>query len=155
MLPRTGRRFRTDPSIQPASPPPGAVRHHRAVTANQSPRTTESCPGYGAVLIPLTDGGPSHPGASASCARLVEVTLRGLREEAAADPATAAVVALADAAYDAQPPVPADPATAAVVALADAAYDAQHPVPADPDRSRRAVDRLGAAQGADVGVGRK
>jgi hypothetical protein len=84
------------------------------------------------VLIPLTDDGPSHPGASASCARLFEVTLRGLREEAAADPATAAVVA-----------------------LADAAYDAQHPVPADPDRSRRAVDRLGAAQGADVGVGRK
>jgi hypothetical protein len=36
------------------------------------------------------------------------VTLRGLREEIAAEPATAATVRLADAAYDAQHPAPGD-----------------------------------------------
>jgi hypothetical protein len=73
------------------------------------------------VLAPLAPGDPPHPGASASCARLFEVTLRGLREEAAASPATAPVAA-----------------------LADAAYDAQHPVAGDEDRLRSALERLGA-----------
>jgi len=85
---------------------------------------TEACPGCGAVLVPLPDGGPTHPGASASCARLYEVTLRGLREEA-----------------------PADPAAAAVVQQADDVYDAQHPVAGDPARLRTALDRLGASLG--------
>jgi hypothetical protein len=84
-------------------------------------RPTESCPGCGAVLVPQAGGGPSHPGASASCTRLFEVTLRGLREDGAAHQGTASVVA-----------------------LADAAYDAQHPVPGDDDRLRTALDRLGA-----------
>ncbi|WP_116449461.1 DUF5946 family protein [Blastococcus litoris] len=85
---------------------------------------TETCPGCGAVLVPVPDGGPRHPGASASCARLYEVTLRGLREEA-------------DAA----------PGGDAVVALADAAYDAQHPVAGSPEQLRAALDRLGARTG--------
>jgi hypothetical protein len=58
--------------------------------------STETCPGCGAVLAPAA--GRARPGASPSCARLFEVTLRGLREEAL-DPAVAAVVRLADDAY--------------------------------------------------------
>ncbi|MFD2092754.1 TetR/AcrR family transcriptional regulator [Blastococcus deserti] len=69
------------------------------------------------MLVPLADGGPGHPGASASCTRLFGVTLGGLREEAAAHGATASVVA-----------------------LANAAYDAQHPVAGDDDRLRTALD---------------
>ncbi|MGY1604085.1 DUF5946 family protein [Geodermatophilus sp. SYSU D00815] len=58
-----------------------------------------ACPGCGSVLAPL-------PGedAPAACARLYEETLRGLREDAAADPAAAAAVRLADDAYAAQHP---------------------------------------------------
>jgi hypothetical protein len=85
------------------------------------PSTTVACPGCGSVLAAGGDDVPAHPGASASCARLFEVTLRGLREEA-----------------------PADPATAVVVQLADDAYDAQHPVAADPQRLAGALDRLAA-----------
>jgi hypothetical protein len=79
---------------------------------------TEVCPGCGAVLVPVGEAA-LRPGATASCARLFEVTLRGPRE----DP---------------------DAASAAVVRLADAAYDAQHPVPGDPDRLRNALTVLGA-----------
>jgi hypothetical protein len=82
-------------------------------------QTTESCPGCGAVLAPREGEEPTHPGASASCTRLFQVTLRGLREEA-----------------------PADGGAAAVVRLADAAYDAQHPVAGDPDRLRTARSHL-------------
>jgi len=57
------------------------------------------------VLAAGVDDVPVHPGASAPCARLFEVTLRGPREEAAADPAAAAVVRLTD---DAQHPAYAD-----------------------------------------------
>ncbi len=70
---------------------------------------SEVCPGCGAVLASLPDSTPTHPGASASCARLFEVTVRGLRDEAQADPSTAPLIRLADAAYDAQHPVAADP----------------------------------------------
>ena len=56
--------------------------------------------------------------------RLFEVTLRGLREEAGADAASAAVVQ-----------------------RADDAYEAQHPVSGDPTRLRAALDRLGASLG--------
>jgi hypothetical protein len=73
------------------------------------PSTTVACPGCGSVLAPGPDDGPAHPGASAPCARLFEVTLRGLREDVAADPAAAAVVRLADDAYDAQHPAADDP----------------------------------------------
>jgi hypothetical protein len=82
---------------------------------------TQVCPGCGAVLVALTDRGPTHPGASAACSRLFEVTLRGLREDAGAHAATASTIA-----------------------LADAAYDAQHPVPGDDGRLRAALQRLGA-----------
>ena len=71
---------------------------------------TEACPGCGAVLASFPDVGTGHPGASASCSRLFEVTVRGLRDEAAAEPAAARLIRLADAAYDAQHPVAADPA---------------------------------------------
>ena len=70
---------------------------------------TTACPGCGAVLVAVPDDGRPHPGASPSCTRLFEVTLRGIREEAAADPAAAAALQLADAAYDAQHPDVADP----------------------------------------------
>jgi hypothetical protein len=85
------------------------------------PSTTVACPGCGSVLAAGGDDVPAHPGASASCARLFEVTLRGLREEA-----------------------PADPATAVVVQLADDAYDAQHPAADDPRRLAAALERLAA-----------
>jgi len=78
------------------------VRHHRDVPAEPPPAgepSTETCPGCGAVLAPAP--GAALPGASPSCARLFEVTLRGLREETL-DPAVAAVVRLADDAYAAQ-----------------------------------------------------
>jgi hypothetical protein len=88
------------------------------------PQPTEACPGCGAVLVRLTEVAPSHPGASASCARLFEVTLRGLREESGPDVRAATVVR-----------------------LADAAYDAQHPDPADPDRLRTALEALGVSPG--------
>jgi len=70
---------------------------------------TEDCPGCGAVLVPLPGSGAVHPGASPSCSRLFEVTLRGPREETGADPAAAEVVALADDAYAAQHLAPGDP----------------------------------------------
>jgi hypothetical protein len=101
------------------------VGHDRTVPADEPPQPTERCPGCGAVLVPLSDGGPFHPGASASCARLFEVTMGGLREDAAVFPATATVVA-----------------------RADAAYDAQHPVPGDDERLRAALDHLGVPPGA-------
>jgi hypothetical protein len=82
---------------------------------------SETCPGCGAVLAALPDAEPAHPGASASCARLFEVTVRGLREEALADPSATPLVRLADAAYDAQHPVTRDPGRleAALVHLAE------------------------------------
>ncbi len=85
---------------------------------------TESCPGCGAVLARLADGVPAYPGASASCSRLFEVTLRGPRQE-----------------------TPADPVAATIVRLADDAYAAQHPQPGDPGALRDALDRLPTALG--------
>jgi len=91
-----------------------------------APEPTEACPGCGAVLVRV--GEPAaDPGASASCRRLFEVTLHGLREEALTEAAAAEAVA-----------------------LADAAYDAQHPDPSDPQRLRAALDRLGASALSDL-----
>ena len=98
------------------------------VPADDPAQPTETCPGCGAVLVPVSGPGPSHAGASASCSRLFEVTLRGLREEAGAHPAGASVVQ-----------------------LADAAYDAQHPASGGADRLRAALDRLGAPADLDLG----
>ena len=82
--------------------------HHRRVPPPASAQPTETCPGCGAVLVSPAPGGSLHPGASPACSRLFEVTLLGLREETAADASAAAVVRLADAAYDAQHPAPGD-----------------------------------------------
>jgi hypothetical protein len=103
------------------------VRHHRAVRPVVPPEPTAVCPGCCSVLVTMP--GEAHPGASASCTRLFETTLRGLREESAADAGAAATVA-----------------------LADAAYDAQHPVPGDPARAADAVARLAGVFGADGGT---
>ena len=84
------------------------MRHHRWVPSDAPPEPTEVCPGCGAVLVRQAEP-TAHAGASASCARLFEVTLRGLREEAGTDPKAAATVRRADAAYDAQHVDPADP----------------------------------------------
>ncbi len=81
--------------------------------------STEVCPGCGAVVAPASSRSGAHPGASPSCSRLFEVTLRGLREEASADVTAAATTR-----------------------LADAAYDAQHPVAGEPERLGRALERL-------------
>jgi hypothetical protein len=70
------------------------------------------------VAVPA-DEVAGHPGASPSCARLFEVTIGALRED-----------------------VGADSGTAAVVGLADAAYDAQHPAADEPERLRAALERL-------------
>ena len=85
------------------------MRHHRRVPSDVPPEPTEACPGCGAVLVRPAEPVALHPGASASCGRLFEVTLRGLREEAGADAVAAAVVRRADAAYGAQHADPADP----------------------------------------------
>ena len=87
------------------------------------PEPTGVCPGCGSVLV-TTDDVPLHPGASASCALLFGTTLGAVRDEA-----------------------PADPSAAAVLALADAAYDAQHPVAGDPARTESALARLAEALG--------
>lgn len=92
------------------------------------PDATEVCPGCGAVLAPVADEVAAHPGASPSCARLFEVTLRGLREEASTDLASAATTR-----------------------LADAAYDAQHPVPGRPEGVPTALERLAAGLGTRTG----
>jgi len=64
------------------------------------------CPGCGAVLAPVPARFSTRPGASPSCARLFDVTLRGPQEEASADAGAAATARLAEAAYAAQHPVP-------------------------------------------------
>ncbi|WP_222192826.1 DUF5946 family protein [Modestobacter italicus] len=63
---------------------------------------TSSCPGCGAVLVVVPGLEADHPGASASCAGLFRVTVRGLREEAPQDHRSAALLQLATDAYDAQ-----------------------------------------------------
>ena len=91
----------------------------------------EVCPGCGAVLAPVPAGSPTRPGASPSCARLFDVTLRGPHEEASTDATAAATARLADAAYAAQHPVPGDPASVS------AALDLLADEPAGTGRGRR------------------
>lgn len=95
-----------------AAPRPARGRslgHHRRVPSDPPPEPTETCPGCGAVLVASGPAAVPHGGASASCARLFDDTLRGLREDAGSDPAAAAAARRADAAYDAQHTDPADP----------------------------------------------
>jgi hypothetical protein len=75
---------------------------------------TEVCPGCGAVTAVVPGLVSSYPGASPGCAGLFAVTVRGLRDEAAQDVRTAALLQLATDAYAAQHPVDGEPATAAV-----------------------------------------
>jgi Family of unknown function (DUF5946) len=83
------RHDRRVPSPRPATPPPPPAADPVPVR----------CPGCGSVLAPAPGDGSSP---TAACARLFEETLRGLREEAVADPRAAAAVALADDAYAVQ-----------------------------------------------------
>ena len=69
-----------------------------SVPAGPDPATVR-CPGCGSVLALSPGDDPAATGPEAACARLFEETLHGLREDAAADPAAAGVVALADDAY--------------------------------------------------------
>ena len=107
------------PPLRPAGPP-----------EPDPDDASEVCPGCGAVLASGPGTAPGHPGASASCFRLFEVTVRGLREEAQADPAAAPLIR-----------------------LADAAYDAQHPAAGDPGRLDEALEHLAAALGTRPAVG--
>jgi len=75
---------------------------------------TAACPGCGAVLAVVPGLGGTHPGASPSCAGLFGVTVRGLRDEAAQDARTAALLQLATDAYDAQHLRDDEPAASAV-----------------------------------------
>jgi hypothetical protein len=75
---------------------------------------TTRCPGCGAVLAVVPGLPSTHPGASPSCAGLFAVTVRGLREEAAQDVQTAALLQLATDAYDAQHLRDDEPAAAVV-----------------------------------------
>jgi hypothetical protein len=54
------------------------------------------------VLAPAPGDDPAVPGIPAACTRLFEETVRGVRDDSAADPQAAVVLALADAAYAAQ-----------------------------------------------------
>jgi hypothetical protein len=90
-----------------------------ADTATTGPLTggvleTATCPGCGAVLAVVPGPAGTHPGASPSCAGLFAVTVRGLRDEAAQDVQTAALLQLATDAYDAQHPRDDEPAAPAV-----------------------------------------
>jgi len=75
---------------------------------------TSVCPGCGAVLAVVPGLAAAHRGASPSCAGLFAVTVRGLREEAAQDVRTAALLQLATDAYDAQHLGADEPAAAPV-----------------------------------------
>jgi hypothetical protein len=112
---------------------------------------TTACPGCGAVLVPAPDDDLQRPGASPSCVRLFEVTLRGIREEASADPAAAAAVQLADAAYDAQHPDTPDPERL-VRALATLAGRLKAPAPAAPAGPPAAWQMTIADVAADLDV---
>jgi hypothetical protein len=79
----------------------------------EAPPETTVCPGCGAVLADVPGPASTHPGASASCAGLFEVTVRGLRDERAQDVRAAALLQLATDVYDAQhlrDDTPAEPA---------------------------------------------
>ena len=89
------------------------TRADTAPPVDAVPETTR-CPGCGSVLAVVPGPASSHPGASAGCAALFEVTVRGLRDEAAQDVQTAALLQLAADAYDAQHLVDGEPTAPAV-----------------------------------------
>ncbi|MCZ2822730.1 DUF5946 family protein [Modestobacter sp. VKM Ac-2977] len=79
----------------------------------QAPETS-ACPGCGAVLAVVPGLAGTHAGASASCAGLFAVTVRGLREEAGQDVQAASLLRVAADAYEAQHLLPGAPAAAPV-----------------------------------------
>ncbi|WP_249522978.1 DUF5946 family protein [Modestobacter marinus] len=84
-------------------------------TPTPEPATqTSVCPGCGSVLAVVPGLAGTHAGASASCAGLFAVTVRGLREEAGQDVRAAALLQVSTDAYDAQHLVPGAPAAAPV-----------------------------------------
>lgn len=68
----------------------------------QAPTVVSRCPGCGAVLAAAPGLEARHAGASPSCTRLFDVTVRGLRDEAPSDLRAAGLVELASTTYDAQ-----------------------------------------------------
>ena len=100
---------------------------------------TSVCPGCGAVLAVVPGLRAGHPYASPSCAALFEVTVRGLREEAAQDVRTATLLQLATDAYDAQH-LGSDSPAAAPVRLCLWLECA-----ADPRRAAELAERVAAA----------
>jgi hypothetical protein len=104
--------------------PAGRVGHDQVVSdadtrADTAPvrdaaPETGVCPGCGLVLAVVPGLASTHPGASASCAGLFAVTVRGLRDEATQDVQAAALLQLATDSYDAQHLVGDQPAAAAV-----------------------------------------
>jgi hypothetical protein len=78
-----------------------------STTVGDGPVAPGRCPGCGAVLAVAP--APEDGDAADACRLLFEVTVRGLREDAAADPGAAAVAQLADDAYTAQHPQGSDP----------------------------------------------
>jgi hypothetical protein len=101
--------------------------HPAAATADQL--RTSVCPGCGSVLAVAADVPGRHPGASPSCWGLFQVTVRGLRDEAAQDVQTAALLQLARDTYDAQHLESGQPA-AAVLRLSLQLERGQEPLPA-------------------------
>jgi hypothetical protein len=111
------------PRLRPGTGRPGGARsivvsdadtRADSAPARDAVPETGACPGCAAVLAVVPGLASTHPGASPSCAGLFAVTVRGLREEAAQDVRTAAVLQLATDAYDAQHLVGDEPAAAAV-----------------------------------------
>lgn len=86
--------------------------------------TSSACPGCGAVLADGQTPERLRPGTSPACARLLEDTLRGLRDD-----------------------LTADPGVAAVLRRAEDAYAAQHPGALPPEDLRGVLDRLGVHGG--------
>jgi len=124
----------------------------------QAPATSV-CPGCGAVTVVVPGLVGTHHGASPGCAGLFTVTVRGLREEAAQDVQTAALLQLALDAYDAQHLVDGEAATAPVrlclwlergtdpvraASLADRVAEVAPPLLTRPDRWTTTVSDVAA-----------
>lgn len=126
MLPRGRSAAVAHPSSRAGSPggAPSAGAVRRSCPADRG------LPRCGTVLVRIDGPGPLHAGASGSCARLFEDTLRGLREEAGGDAAAAAAVRRADAAYGAQHSDPAAPGLRAALEALGVSPGERHRPPA-------------------------
>ena len=117
---------------------------HSAPETDDQPRTVV-CPGCGSVLVLTAEVTGRHPGASPSCWGLFEVTVRGLRDEAAQDVQTAALLQLALDTYDAQHLLPGRPGSA-VLRLCLAVERGQEPLTAAALADRAADTDLASLQ---------